>query len=250
MRFLKSCPSRPRVSAVGAWGLKLCLLVAFLIPVSGCSLGVMLGKMIVGEPMIGDDFKSQTGKSMTDKGNKIAILCSTPESVKDQFASLQVELLSDVSRKMSIHEIDVVKPHLVARWIDDNGGVTEGLGDLAAEVDADYIVDIKVDHFSYREENSPNLFRGRCNGQVIVYEFERDEEDKKDSSDKKASKKKSSKTLHAKLVYQRNFKSTHPANQPVPADQTSELIFRKKFMDRVGDQIARLFYKHRAGVEF
>lgn len=213
-----------------------CLTVACLLAGNGCSLGVMLGKMLIGDPMIGDDFKTFTGKSLSEEGRKVAVLCTAPESIKDNYASLQIELLRDVSRKMSIHEIDVIKPHLVARWIDDNGGETNDLGALAREVDADFIVDINVAQFSYREENSPNLFRGRCNGQVTVFEFKRD-----------ASKKPSG--IPGK-VYEKGFQSVHPTHQPVPADQTSELIFRKKFMDRVGDQIARLFYKHRAGVEF
>jgi hypothetical protein len=197
----------------------------------------MFGKMLIGDPMIGDDFKSFTGKSLTDGDKKIAILCTAPESVRDDFAGLQIELLNEVSRKMSIHEIKVVKPHLVARWIDDNGGVIDDLGALAHEVDADYVVNIVVDHFSYREENSPNLFRGRCNGHVTVYEFSRDETTKEPSGS-------------GKNVYEKGFKSIHPTHQPVPIDQTSELIFRKKFMDRVGDEIARLFFKHRAGSDF
>jgi len=216
-------------------------LLVILISLTGCSLGVMAGKMLIGDPMVGDDFKSKTGKSLTEKGCKVAILCSTPESVKDQFASLQVELLRDVSRKMSIHKIDVVKPHLVASWIDDNGGKTDDLGSLAQEVDADYIVDINVEQFSYIEENSPNLYRGRCNGAVTVFAFAQEKGEGESSKKRSGS---------PRQVYQNTFKSVHPVHQPIPADQTSELIFRKKFMDRVGDEISRLFYKHRAGVEF
>jgi len=236
-------PRRNGTDAVPPRGRKFSGILAFalisllLFAGNGCSLGVMFGKMIMGDPMIGDDFEAFTKKSLTDGDVKVAILCSAPESIKDDFAGLQIELLNEVSRKMSIHEIDMVKPHLVARWIDDNGGVVDDLESLAEEVDADYIVKIEVDHFSYREENSPNLFRGRCNGQVTVYQFTRDASSKKPDG-------------APKMVYERGFKSVHPTHQPVPADQTSALIFRKKFMDRVGDEIARLFFKHRAGADF
>lgn len=208
-----------------------------LVSANGCSLFVMAGKMIMGDPMVGDDFGEFTKKPMTDGKSKVAILCSAPESIKDNYAGLQIELLNEVSRKMSIHEINIVKPHLVARWIDDNGGQIDDLDNLASEVDADYIVKIEVDHFSYREENSPNLFRGRCDGKVTVYEFTREDSSKKTEGP-------------GREVYQKGFKSTHPTHQPVPADQTSELIFRKKFINRVGDEIARLFFKHRAGSDF
>ncbi len=208
-----------------------------LISTNGCSLFVMAGKMFLGDPMIGDDFGNFTQKPMTDGKSKVAILCSVFESIKDYDAGLQIELFNEISRKMSIHEINIIKPHLVARWIDDNGGQIDDLEGLAEEVEADYIVNIEVTQFSYREENSPNLFRGRCDGKVTVFEYPHEESSEKPSGP-------------GKQVYEKSFKSTHPTHQPVPADQTSELIFRKKFINRVGDEIARMFFKHRAGSDF
>ncbi|MFO1023284.1 MAG: hypothetical protein U0903_21730 [Planctomycetales bacterium] len=65
---------------------------ALLLPLSGCSLGVMAGKMLFGDPLIGDDFKGTTGKTLTEKGKKVAVICNAPESVRDEFSALSVDL--------------------------------------------------------------------------------------------------------------------------------------------------------------
>lgn len=224
-------PQRRSFAMIG-----LCVLV-LLCTGAGCSLSVMAGKMLFGDPMIGDDFKGVTGKSLTEKGKKVAVICNTPESVRDEFSALGVELLREICTKMRGHKIDVIPSSKIASWIDDNGGEVGNLNELAQKIEADYIVRIDIDQFSYQEENSPNLFRGRAAGSVTVFEVLYNEQ-------------KTAKVKRLSEIYSKRFASVYPVHQAVPADQTSPIIFRKKYMDRVSDEISRLFYRHRAGSDF
>lgn len=146
-------------------------MICCLIHLGGCAPMVMLGKMLQGDPLVDDEFKKWNGKSLAKSGKQVAILVSTPESIKSEYASLDIDLLSEISRKLATQQIAVVKPHKVATWIDDHGWEDMDLKELGTDIDADYVIQVKLDHFDYREENSPNLFRGRTNGVITAYEL-------------------------------------------------------------------------------
>lgn len=270
-----------------------------LIGLGGCAPMVMLGKMLQGDPLVTEDFKTWNGgKSLAKSGKKVAILCTTPESIKTEYAALDVDLLSEVSRKLAKHEISVVKPYKVATWIDDHGIENLDLKQLGTDIDADYVIQIKLDEFDYREENSPNLFRGRANGLVAVYSLvratpskgkdttesgflkgdkaaskkkETDQDEDSDKADSKSSKKSKSKKKESeekdkkkdekdeekrdpvtstRQLYNRTFRNIYPEHQPVSIDQMQPETFKKKFLDRVADDLAKLFYAHKSGTNF
>lgn len=196
----------------------------------GCSLFVMAGKMIQGDPMDDSDFEEYSRKSLKEEGKKVAVLCSTPESIKSEFASLDADLLAELSRHLATEEIDVIPPHRVSSYADDHGGRIDDLGELADAVNADYLIHVQIDNFDYREANSPNLFRGRCSGQVVAYEVE-------DTGGRTG----------ARQIYSKSFTSVYPTHQPVSVEDVSATVFRKKYLDRIADELSRLFYKHRTG---
>ncbi|MDB5336855.1 MAG: hypothetical protein JWN70_2474 [Planctomycetaceae bacterium] len=254
------------------------LVCCCFLELSGCSLFVMAGKMLQGDPMVESEFDRWYGKSMLKSKKKVAVVCSTPESVKSEFTSLDLDLASEVSRKLHLHEITVVKSHKVASWMDDHGGTDFDMKELGNDLGAELVVAIKVDHFDFREENSPDLFRGKARGVVTVYELMRDpkkpkkeakseaesKKDKSESADKSdektGSSSKSKKTkkddepkdnvIGVRQVFLKTFDTTYPPHQPVSIEQMQPETFRKKFLDRVGDELARQFYRHKAGVEF
>lgn len=137
---------------------------------TGCSLFVMAGKMIMGDPTNDSAFEAYTKKDMAEEGKLVAVICTSPESIKLEFSALDVDLLTNVALRMRQHGIKIIPPHEVASWIDDNGGAIDLL-DLGKTVEADYIVHIQVETFSYKEENSPNLFRGKSTGSIAVWEL-------------------------------------------------------------------------------
>lgn len=260
------CTRRPSRNPIWMAALACCLLVN----VSGCSLFVMAGKMLQGDPLIDSPFTKIYGKSMEKSGKKVAVLCNTPESVKSEFSSLDLDLAADISRKLAAQRIDIVENHRIAKWIDDYGGDID-LKELGAEIDVDLIIQVNFNQFDYREENSSELFRGRANGNIVVYELVRDgdssnkfeskprsDEEKEAKENGKSKETKSKKRGHKKTlasvkfvrkVYEGSFNSTYPTLQPVSITQMQPDTFRRKFLDRMGDEVARLFYNHKAGVD-
>ena len=265
------------------------LVCCCFLELSGCSLFVMAGKMLQGDPVVEAEFDRWYGKSMEKSKKKVAVVCSTPESVKSEFTSLDLDLASEVSRKLHLHEITVVKSHKVASWMDDHGGTDFNMAELGNDLGAELVVAIKLDHFDFREENSPDLFRGKARGNVTVYELmrdpkakskkdakadaaadskqdkakDKDKKDETDKADKKAgSSSKSSKTdkdkdeepkpqvTGVRQVFMKTFDSSYPPHQPVSIEQMQPETFRKKFLDRVADELSRTFYRHKAGIEF
>ncbi len=252
------------------------LVCCCFLELSGCSLFVMAGKMLQGDPTVEGEFVRWYGKSMAKSKKKVAVICSTPESVKSEFSSLDLDLASEVSRKLHLHEILVVKADKVASWMDDHGGTDFDMKELGNDLGAELVVAIKLDHFDFREENSPDLFRGKARGCVTVYELTRDttqaksktdskEDSKSDSKKDKAGDKigKDSKSAKAakeaeskpkvtgfRQVFLKTFDSSYPPHQPVSIEQMQPETFRKKFLDRVADELSRTFYRHKVGVEF
>lgn len=260
------------------------LVCCCMVSLSGCSLFVMAGKMLSGDPVIESEFNRWYGKSMEKSKKKVAVVCSTPESVKSEFSSLDLDLASEVSRKLGTQRINVIKSHKVAIWMDDHGSSDFDMRELGNDLGAELVIVIKLDHFDYREENSPDLFRGKARGSVVVYELQRandkkggagskaeskadakQDEQKSDGKEsgesKKGSGKKKSSTREKKAeenkspvtgirqVFAKTFDSSYPAHQPVSIDQMQPETFRKKFLDRVGEELARTFYSHKAGIE-
>ena len=252
------------------------LVCCCIVELSGCSLFVMAGKMLQGDPVVEDEFVRWYGKSMAKSKKKVAVVCSTPESVKSEFSSLDLDLASEVSRKLHLHEILVVKADKVASWMDDNGGLDFDMRELGNDLGAELVVAIKLDHFDFREENSPDLFRGKARGCVTVYELQRDstkpksdskigagskaQPDKPQNDDQAGRSKQAAqqanpevskpKVTGVRQVFLKTFDSSYPPHQPVSIEQMQPDTFRKKFLDRVADELSRTFYRHKAGVEF
>lgn len=205
-----------------------CTAVASTLP--GCSLGVMFGKMVMGEPLTPADFKSMTKEDLTKGKDKVLVVCTAPDSVDAEYSTLAYDIIDGVTRRMKLHGVDVVNPDLVAGWIDEHGGVGSDPHELAEEFDPDYIVFIEVQSFSYREPNSPKLMRGQASGFVRAFAV-------------------SNYNGHARVnnVFIREFNSTYPKHTPVSEQGKSSLIFQKEYMDRFCDMLGEKFYDHRPG---
>lgn len=204
---------------------------------AGCQILIGVLMMIKGRPLLDADFKTLTGRKMTEKGKKVIVLCSAPETAKGDFSALNLDLIAEVSQRMKNQGIETLDPDKITDWLDEH---PEELDDieivsLGKKFDADYVVQIVVDEFDYREANSPSLLRGRSNGSVTVTALDRV---------------KGSKKITPKKIYSKPFESTFPIHQPVSAEQVSPPIFRKQYVDRLSDELARLFYDHRPGEDF
>ena len=206
---------------------------AFVCSQPGCSLGVMFGKMIGGDPKIPAEFKSRTGVNLAKGKNTVLVVCSTPASVEADLATLKYDLIDGVTRRMKLHDVKVINPDLVASWIDEHGGIGPNPSELAKDFEADYIVHIDIEAFGLREPNSPKLLRGRSSGFVRVFKVEENGPQRV-----------------AHNVYSNEFTSSYPTHQPISEQGQKALTFQKDYIDRVCDQLAEKFYDHRPGTDF
>ncbi len=220
-----SNPSRRQTLAVA-------LLMLVCLAVSGCSLGVMAGKMLFGDPLITCEFTSRTKIDLSKDKKKVLVVCSTPESIRSDYPSLNYDLLEQITYGLHRHEIEVMDTGEVATWLDDNGGVWNDVDELAENFDADFIIHVDIDEFDYREPNSPNLLRGKAFGTVSAYEVKEMDGGKR-----------------ALEVFTSEYTSEYPSHMPVSIESESPTVFRKKYLDRIADQIGRFFYNYRAGAD-
>lgn len=230
-------PSRRLYAAPGRRWALLALVLALVTCSSGCQIIIGTLLSLGGRPLIDADFKVFTGKSLAEKGKKVVVICTAPENAKD-VSSLDLDIIADVSGKFRQHDINVIEPHKIQSWIDDNaGGVEEAdLIEIGRKFDADYIVHIRLDQFTYKEQNSPNLFRGRTKGKLMVVQID-------DIPGAKGRKR-------GKKIYDKGFSSVYPEHQPKSGEEISGQVFRKQYLERVSGEIAQFFYDHRPGEGF
>ena len=196
----------------------------------GCSLFVLAGKMIWGDPVVPSDFRLRTGVNLAKEKKKLLVVCTTPESIKAELPSLQLDLTEAIHRNLRRHDVPVVDSDRVANWIDESGGFFADLTELAEQFDPDYIAQIEVERLTFREENSPAMYRGRANGTVYVYEVVREGD-----------------TRRTFQVFVKEFRVEYPRHYPVSADQMSLKVFQRRFLDELSGTLSRMFYDYRPG---
>ncbi|MFN0054575.1 MAG: hypothetical protein ACKV0T_20560 [Planctomycetales bacterium] len=215
--------------------LPLALGAVLLTGCSGCQIIIGVLMMIKGPPTIEADFRQITGKSLGEKGKKIAILSSSSVPAQSEVRSLDQDIITEVTRRLKAKDVNIVSSHEISRWIDDNGAITDehDLTEIGAKFGVDYIVLFKFEEFGLREPNSPGMYRGHARGSVIVVETA------KSALGEKTSRK----------IYHHPFSTLYPLNQPIPAEQENVETFRTRYMSRLGEELAKLFYDHRPGEE-
>jgi len=218
-------PSRSRLATLSLLGL-------LTVSLSGCSLFVMAGKMIFGDPMMPCAFHSATKVDLVKERSRVLIVASTPEAIKADWTSLNVDLIDGVARRLKVQGVDVINPDEVASWLDDNGGTFDHPTELAEHFKVDFIIHIDIERFTFHEDNSPTLYRGRTRGNIIGYSVQKVNGSKV-----------------ARHVFEREFTSEYPEQYPLAAESISDKVFQKKYMDRVCAQITFLFYDHKMSEE-
>lgn len=241
----------PGLSPWASVALRLLLVAVFVAPASGCQIIIGVLMMLRGRPLIEADFKQQTGKNMMDEGKRVIVLCTSPDKAKAEYSGIDIDLSTEITRRLKHEKIKIVDEHAVATWMDDQGGQIddESIARAIRKFKADYVILIELEEFSYHEENSRELFRGRSRGTAHVIVLKPTKKSTQDA-EKEAKEKKKSDGPIPKRIYSRDFSSTYPVHQPVQSDSVSELAFRKQYVDRMADELARLFYDHRPGEDF
>ena len=94
-----TCPILPRRQFVKTAALLICGVTSVALP--GCSLGVMFGKMLTGDPKRLSEFKSMTREDLAKGKRKVLVICTTPESVESELATLKFDLIDGITRMLT-----------------------------------------------------------------------------------------------------------------------------------------------------
>lgn len=198
----------------------------------GCSLGIMAGKAIFGDPKQVSEFRTRTGIDLTKEEKKLLVVVRTPQAISGELPSLDVDLINGISRRLKLHGVKIINPDDVAKWIDKNGGRFDHPSELAREFHADFIAVIDVDTFSLHDHGSPTLYHGLASGQMQVFKVQE-----------------VAGTKEAHEVFAGNFRNQYPPHGPVPADSLSSKMFEMRFIDNLSDRLGSRFYDYRRGDE-
>ena len=207
--------------------------VALFVGTSGCSLFVMAGKAVFGDPKKPAEFRTVTGTDLTEGDDAVVIICTAPHRLTSQHPALQIDIVDKVSRNLETRNVKVVPSGDVATWFDDHGE-WDDYSELAQEFDARFVVHVDLREFTHKVPQSENLLQGKAEGHISVHEFHGNQK-KKDSKT----------TLPVTLAFDRDFRLMFPGTYPVPRESRSEELFVQGFTDRVAQVIALHFYDTR-----
>lgn len=211
-------------------------IAAIVTGASGCSLFVMAGKMVFGDPLTVCEFTETTHVDLVKDDQRVVLLCTIPEFVRNDFPSLDTDLIDAMSIQLRRRRVDVVRQDQVEDWIEEQGGLIGEPHELATraarDLDADYILHVNVQGFSLGEENSERMFRGRVAAGVTAYAVAE-----------------VAGAHQALQVFVTRFASVYPAHHPITTESMSARSFQKRCVDHVGLQLAQLFFNHRVAEE-
>lgn len=204
--------------------LLLCLL---LLPLTGCALGVMAGKMFFGDPKLTAEFRAASGVDLTDGDHRLLIICSAPHGIRSEFPALEIDIVDRMTRTLDTRGIELISSDDVAAWYDDQGEWGD-FSELARSFDADYVLHVELSRFNYRVPDSANLLQGEAQGRITAFQATEG----------------SRRTV--RTAFDRMFKIVYPPTYPVPRENQSDEIFLQGFMDRVALHLSQFLYDHRA----
>lgn len=208
-----------------SWSCWMVLLLA-AVAMPGCNYVVLAGYLIGGPPSIEPHFDATMKKSMTDKDVTVAVVCYALPELKWDFDQVDREVSKYVARRLVQHKIKVIRPDSVQEWLDthDDWDRPEEIG---AHFGTTYVVYIDLHKYSLYEENSANLYRGRSEALVSVFEMDEDDEGEK--------------------IYSKEIVSRYPLSVPRSTSEITYGRFKKQYLSRLSEEIGRLFYEHYNG---
>lgn len=197
-----------------------------LLTIPGCNYFILLGYLIGGPPQIEPLFENETQKSFTDRGVRVAVVCFADDELKYQYDNIDYFIAQRIAARLQQNKIEVVNPDQIRLWLEENTD-WDSPEEVGAEFDVSYVVYVDIHDFSLFEKDSANLFRGRCEGMVRVYEMETDGDGRE--------------------IFSRDIISAYPTQVGRPASEVSYETFRMEYFWRLSDEIGRLFYPYGNG---
>lgn len=189
---------------------------------TGCNYLLFAGYLIGGPPSIAGVFETETGQSMTDKDVVVAVVCFVPKEVKWDFANIDYDLAKYVSNRMFCKKIKVINPDRIRDWLDKHPD-WDSPDEIGAAFGATYVVHIEVNEFSLYEKNSSDLFRGRSDVLISVWEMEGET---------------------GEQIFTKDLESVYPRAVPRSTYDTKYTTFKREYYEVLSEDIGQLFYSH------
>jgi len=189
----------------------------------GCNYFILAGYLIGGPPSVKPDFDKMTKKSLTDRGVKAVVVCFAPDEIRLNFQDVDKDIANYVARRLFEHKASVVHPDRVQEWLDkhDDWDKPEEIGEATG---ATHVIFIDVHKYNLFEENSHELYRGRSEVMVSVFEMQKDGT--------------------AEKIYTKELTSMYPMETARDQSEISYDRFRRAYLSRLSEEIGRLFYEH------
>ena len=199
---------------------------------TGCNVFMIAAYLIAGPPSIEPDYEVATRASLTDEDVVVAVVCFAPDDLKSDIGNETIDrdVAHFVSQKLTVNKIQVRRPDQVAAWTARNPDWTEP-SEIGEAMQVTHVVYLDLHKFSLYEENSADLYRGRA--EVIVSVTALDEESGEWDD-----------------VYNRDVVSRYPLAVARSAGAQGLGAFKKEYLNRLSDDIGRLFFPHWNGDDF
>jgi hypothetical protein len=207
--------------------LQLIVVVSLALSQFGCLKAIVaIGYLVGGPPSIEPDFDALTGMSLTEEETTVAVVCYAPLELKYDFSEIDHELAKYVSFRLQGHEIQTVHYDFVRAWLDENADWDEP-AEIGSALGVDYVIYIDLEKYSLYEEGSAELYRGRAEGLVSVFEVDEDGEGER--------------------IYTKEIHSKFPLLAPRATTEVSYPTFKRQYLTRLSEEIGRLFYEYYNG---
>jgi len=204
-------------------------LAVLVLTTTGCSLGVMAGKMLFGNPKLSPEFYLATGVDLVESEQTVVVIARVPSYISGDLATLEPDLINGVTDRLIRESIDATSSEEVIDWIDERGS-SDDVAAAAEKFGTDFVIRIDLSTFENLEQKSAWLHRGRSAGTISAYKVE---------------------TIDGKkvprMVFERGFDERHPRRQPVPVGDVSRTVFVRRHLDQLTADIARKFHAHLPG---
>lgn len=201
-------------------------LLAVCLGWSGCSHFVILSYLLAGPPSVEPDFDSQTRKSMSTPGKKVAVVCFAPKELQWNHPQIDHKLAMALTARLAQHHIKVIPAEEVRAWTDEHPN-WETAEEIGRATKADYVIEIELASYSLFEGTSTTLYRGRTEAYVHVVEMDAEG--------------------HGERIYTKALDFVFPTQVPRSSYDQTLSHFQKEYLSMLSERMGFLFYERYNG---
>jgi hypothetical protein len=191
---------------------------------SSCSQFVILSYLISGPPSIEPDFDAETGKSMSEPGKTVAVVCFAPKELQWKFPQIDDQLATAVSYRLGQNHIKMIHPDYVKAWTDAHPDWKKA-SEIGAAFNANYVIEIELASYTLHEGTSTTLYRGQTEAYIHVVEMDEDGQD-------------------GERIFTKELDFAFPTRIPRPCNEQPLNDFQKEYLSRLSERMGFLFYEH------